>query len=132
MPGRSQFEVSLRWDTVFGPVLGVLPGRGPSRRVLPPVERLIPLLDLDADALVTDERIAMELGTHPGDLAALRSLALRVALLGEEHPGTVLRLHPVLVGDGVAHVAWGGGVVAPARVAERPRGLAGPPPALPR
>lgn len=127
VPVHRQFEVSLRADPVFGPVVGVLPGRGPSRHLLPPVERLVPLLDLDADALVAEERIALELGGSVADTAALRLLVLRVAALGEAHPGTELRLHPVLIGDGVARVAWAGGAVAAPRSSERPRGLPQPP-----
>jgi acyl-CoA synthetase (NDP forming)/RimJ/RimL family protein N-acetyltransferase len=127
VPVHRQFEVSLRSDPVFGPVVGVLPGRGPSRHLLPSVERLVPLLDLDADALVAEERITLELGGSAADTAALRLLVLRMAALGEAHPGTELRLHPVLIGDGVARVAWAGGAVAAPRSPERPRGLPQPP-----
>lgn len=128
VPARCQFEVTLRADDVFGPVVGIRPGRGPSRRLLPPVERLVPLLDLDADAVVADDRVAVELGDHPDDAAALRRLLLRVARLGELHPGTSLHLHPVLVGDGAAHVTWGSVSVPSGRPGpERVRGLADPP-----
>ena len=106
--------VDVRIELLQDPVLGSLVGFGPSLGG-PVVQRILPLTDADAQALVDAGPVAEDLAAlAPAGRAALVELLLRVSALADAVPEVAeLRLAPVIVSDQEAAVTDVRVVLAP-------------------
>lgn len=110
MLAGTEIAIDVRHDAVFGPVVSAGLGGGLADLIGDRTTRVTPLTDRDIDDMLANLRVRPLLdgwrGSPPADVAALHDLLARVNELVEDLPEvTELRMNPVFVGPGGAHVA---------------------------